>query len=83
MIFICIDVSLTPEQKLEQALATSNKPQQAAAAVGLPKYINPSVINPHHFKAVQEKKKLLWGKKKEKQQVMIDTRSFLFLFVCV
>ena len=65
-ILIPLDNSLTPEQKLEQAL-TASRAAKSKPVTGLPSYVNPAVINPVHFKAVQEKRKLLWGKGKDKQ----------------
>ncbi len=60
----CSDETLTPEQKLEQALAASraNKPKTVP---GVPSYINTTVINPKHFQTIQQKRKLLWGKKEK------------------
>ena len=62
----CSDDSLTPEQKLEQAL-TASRASKPKTVPGLPSYINPAVINPKHFQTIQQKRKLLWGKAKEKE----------------
>ena len=53
------DSSLTPEQKLEQALAA-----RQAAAPKLPTYMNPGAANPAKMQLAQEKRKLLWNKSK-------------------
>ncbi len=49
---------LTPE-KLEQALAAAQ-----ALAPKLPTCMNPGAMNPVRYHSLQEKKKLLWSKKK-------------------
>ena len=53
-----LDTNLTPEEKLEQALAAAQ-----ALAPKLPTYLNPGAMNPQKYQTLQEKKKLLWSKK--------------------
>ena len=41
------------------------KAAEVAKDINLPSYLNPAMINVNQFKVQQEKRKLLWSKKKE------------------
>lgn len=62
-ILYTLDTSLTPEEKLEQALAAAQ-----ALAPKLPTYLNPGAMNPRKYQTLQEKKKLLWNKKTHEEK---------------
>lgn len=57
--YFLTEALLTPEQKLERALAAAQ-----ALAPKLPSYMNPGAMNPLKFQTLQDKRKLLWSKKK-------------------
>ena len=63
--FHVVGVKLTPEQKLERALAAAQ-----AIAPKLPNYMNPGAMNPVRFQTLQDKKKLLWSKKKASSHIL-------------
>lgn len=50
---------LTPEEKLERALALAQ-----ATNPKLPEHMAPGAMDPKRFQSIQDKRKLLWGKKK-------------------
>lgn len=42
------------------------KAAEEAKKINLPGYLNPAMVNVHQFKQVQDKRKLLWSKPKDK-----------------
>lgn len=60
-------------QEVEERLAKHMKAVQEKAAeeakkINLPGYLNPAMVNVHQFKQVQDKRKLLWSKPKDKKE---------------
>ena len=55
------------EQRLARHMKTvKQKAAEEAKRINLPGYLNPAMINVHQFKQVQDKRKLLWSKTKDK-----------------
>ena len=46
------------------------KAAEEAKKINLPGYLNPAMVNVHQFKQVQDKRKLLWSKAKDKVRNM-------------
>lgn len=44
------------------------KAAEEAKKINLPGYLNPAMVNVHQFKQVQDKRKLLWSKPKDKKE---------------
>lgn len=60
-------------EEVELRLAQHMKDVQEKAAeeakkINLPGYLNPAMVNVHQFKQVQDKRKLLWSKPKDKKE---------------
>ena len=47
------------------AAVMKSQAQQAAAALNMPSYLNPSVVNPQQYALQTQKRKLLWSSKKK------------------
>ena len=61
-----------------QAEIMRKKAQEAASVLNLPSYINPTVVNPHQYAMIQQKRKLLWSRKKSEEVcVVIMLQSML------
>lgn len=58
-----------------QAEIMRKKAQEAASVLNLPSYINPTVVNPHQYAMIQQKRKLLWSGKKNEEQAADSTSS--------
>uniref|UniRef100_T2MAA2 Arginine/serine-rich coiled-coil protein 2 n=1 Tax=Hydra vulgaris TaxID=6087 RepID=T2MAA2_HYDVU len=57
------------EQRLaEHLIAVKEKNAEEAKRINLPGYLNPAMINVQQFKQVQDKRKLLWSKAKDKKE---------------
>ena len=46
--------------------AVQEKAAEEAKKINLPGYLNAAMVNVHQFKQVQDKRKLLWSKPKDK-----------------
>ena len=55
----------TPQQALAQTMAAMHAKVQEITGVAVPKYYNPSAINPIKYAEQLKKRKLLWSKSKE------------------
>lgn len=57
------------EERLAQHMKTvQEKAAEEAKKINLPGYLNPAMVNVHQFKQVQDKRKLLWSKTKDKKE---------------
>lgn len=55
------------EEKVARHMRTvKEKAEEEAKRINLPGYLNPAMVNVHQFKQVQDKRKLLWSKTKDK-----------------
>lgn len=48
------------------------KQAEEAKKINLPTYLNPNMVNVQQFKQVQDKRKLLWSKPKDKVLLLSD-----------
>ena len=77
MIAVAADPDLTPEQKLEKALAA-----RQAQAPKLSSYMNPGAVNPSKLKATHQKRKLLWSKDKVGLKIERNVYNWKCTHVC-
>lgn len=57
------------EKRLAEHMKTvQEKAAEEAKKINLPGYLNPAMVNVHQFKQVQDKRKLLWSKPKDKKE---------------
>lgn len=57
------------EEKVARHMRTvKEKAEEEAKRINLPGYLNPAMVNVHQFKQVQDKRKLLWSKTKDKKE---------------
>lgn len=52
----------------EHMKSVQEKAAEEAKKINLPGYLNPAMVNVHQFKQVQDKRKLLWSKPKDKKE---------------
>jgi len=84
--FIVKPKEVTTEE-VEERLAKHMKEMQEKQAeeakkINLPGYLNPSMVNVQQFKQVQDKRKLLWSKPKDKVcMVLVYSICFIILLL--
>lgn len=62
MLGFIVLVLATPQQALLQTMAAMHAKAQELTGVEVPKFYNPTAINPLKFAEQQQKRKLLWSK---------------------
>lgn len=84
VVFVALKPKEVTTEDVEKRLAEHMKSVQEKAAeeakkINLPGYLNPAMVNVHQFKQVQDKRKLLWSKPKDKVRMSYQTFIQFFL----
>ncbi|XP_046336581.1 arginine/serine-rich coiled-coil protein 2-like isoform X2 [Haliotis rufescens] len=60
--------NVTPQMALLQTMAAMHQKAQEMTGVAVPRFYNPAAVNPLKYAEQVQKRKLLWGKNKEKKE---------------